>query len=555
MKICRSVLCILTAIAFSGICLAQDTGETYYKQALEAKSKKQEAKYVSLLKEAAARGWTPAVMEDAERELGGVSGRKTRVVNAEAMIGNLEKISRRADDPMLQARARNLLGRAFERGIYYHPDRQEALRNYLLAARLETDAKLAAVRMFGMLGIDTGFEQNYDAASILLYSAAVQSEEQDRLVGRFQSQMNAYEKTVAALAANGDPQAMYYLATHYLDGIFFPIRKAKGMEYLKEAALTGDIAARVRLAEINENGLYNQPKDPVYAAKIYRRLFLHPETAAMSAERLVRLVPADKNPQEHLRCLLVLKQYQKALDFVEKGKKQDFSPESLYLQAKVYEQTSEAAKKFSRNEYARLLGMAVNAGSAQAVEDLLLLQSAPQPEALLAAMAPNLQFADHEKLYQAARLAIRCAKAGKAKPQDALRYMELAANAGNQNALFILASAYRKGSPVLGVKPDPEKAGQYFEKLLKSNFTFTRSNMLKAVLEQQTDNKLLIRMTPYSPVAAALLGKRLRGGKTEAASVLINSLASGVKEALPEAEYEEQIQKFLTTLKEKGGAK
>lgn len=553
MRICRRFLCVLTALVFSAVCLAQESGEALYKQALEAKSKKQETKYVSLLKEAAARGWTPAVMEDAERELGG--GRKVRIVNAEAMIRNLEKIAKRAGDPMLQARARNLLGRAFELGIYYHPDRQEALKNYLLAARLVTDAKLAAVRLFGMLGIDTRFEKDYDAASILLYSVAVQSEEQDKLIGKFHSQMNAYEKTVAALAGNGDPQAIYYLGTHYLDGIFFPLRKMKGLEYLKEASLAGDIAARVRLAEITENGLYNQPKDPAYAAKIYRRLLLHPETAVMSAERLIRLVPADKNPQEHIRCLIVLKQYQKALDFVEKGKKQDFSPEALYLQAKLYEQTSKAAGKFSRNEYARLLGMAVNAGSTQAAEELLRLQPAPQPEALLAAMSRNLQFADHERLYQTARLAILCAKSGKAKPQDALHYMELAANAGNQNALFILASAYSKGSPVLGVKPDQEKAGQYFERLLKSNFIFTRSNMLKAVLEQQPDNKLLVRMTPYSPVAAALLAKRLRGGKTEAASVLLNALASGVKEALPESAYEAQLLQFLTNLKEKGAAK
>lgn len=58
---------------------------------------------------------------------------------------------------------------------------------------------------------------------------------------------------------------------HYLEGNYFPKRKAKGIEYLMKAADAGNAVAQMKLAQIYQNGEFNVQKDPKKSIEYYRQ--------------------------------------------------------------------------------------------------------------------------------------------------------------------------------------------------------------------------------------------------------------------------------------------
>jgi len=550
----NALLGLLTA-AFFFVCLSQTSGDDpdarlqegkrLYEEAQKQKS--QQKNYASLLKRSASCGWIPAVFEDAELELN--SSLKLRIVNAGEMVRNLEKIIRTSNDPKQQAHARYLLGLSHEKGVYTFADRKEALKNYLLGASQDLDARVAAIRLLNTFAVDTKFgKENRDAVSLVLYSIWCQAPDQDSRIAKFPLMMKAYESDLIGLANAGDTLAMYYLATHYLDGTFFPVRKMKGMEYLKAAVAAENPYAQLFMGEILMQGLYNQPKDIPGAVANFKKAFFYPKTSAAAASHLIHLLKADNETPEKIRYLISQKRYQDAMAIVKKTQQDDFSPMVLYLQAKIYEQTTKASGKFDKDEFERLLGIAVNSGSLLAKEEMTAL-ARKNTNDLYQIKLQNRQSDDPEWMYQTALLAIRSVKAGKTKPKEALRFLNSAAKSGNLSAIYLLISAYEKGAPVLEIKPDAAKAQEYRKLLLKHDIKYAWTKVLIPEIKKQTDDTLAIRAAAYNPAAAAFLAKKLAGGKTEAASVLLNSLAAGTENGPSVEEYEKQVQSFISTLK------
>lgn len=267
----------------------------------------------------------------------------------------------------------------------------------------------------------------------------------------------------------------------------------------------------------------------------------------------MKLLPQDCKNTELLQYLIELNHYDQALKLFPQNSDTYVNPVILYLNAKKYEAQSKLSGKFNKNEYFRLLDMACNAGSEDAKEARLLAQSY-QPDHLLAIrLNGKLDDKSADFLYETGTLALRCCKKGKARPEDALKLLNLAADKGSIQALYLLYMSYAKGSPVLKIKKDPAIAQKYAERLIKADIYGIYQAPLKdefARLPQDSDalNMLLLRSAAHSPAAIDLLAKR---SKNIYADAMLTAMIMGQKEAPSQQDFDKKLSIIEADLRKK----
>ena len=124
-------------------------GAEAFRKAMAAKEK-DNAAYLNNLRIAVDKGTPAAILEDADRLLLRAGG---RVNNYDMIRQRLERLSRQTPDSdyfteTQLAEVRYFLGVANEHGMGSAIDRISATRNYLLAAHLNMDARIALGRLF-----------------------------------------------------------------------------------------------------------------------------------------------------------------------------------------------------------------------------------------------------------------------------------------------------------------------------------------------------------------------------------------------------------------------
>lgn len=491
-------------------------GAEAFRKAMAAKEK-DNAAYLNNLRIAVDKGTPAAILEDADRLLLRAGG---RVNNYDMIRQRLERLSRQTPDSdyfteTQLAEVRYFLGVANEHGMGSAIDRISATRNYLLAAHLNMDARIALGRLFFFQDTVLHGEKTkeIDAVALMLYSVCLNAPEKEQKVLSSQDLIRKFDNTLTILAENGDTQAMFFLARHYLEGTHFPTRKTKGISYLTTAAEKMNPEAALMLGNIYQNGLYSQKANAVKAKKFFEQAFSQKKTSSAAAENLAKIAETNKQDSTAVRYYLYLKDYDNAARVLAQRDGEKISANAVFVQAMRYKKQP----GYNKDEYMRQLNMAANGGSLYAHIEL---NSGQNIKNLFRAMS-NLKFKPQEPdwNYRLALVALRGIRTGATTAEQALQALDQGVKNNEVQAAAALLKAYRNGAPLLRVAKDDKKVAELTEKILAIDYNGSQDEVWNSV---NNDINALLKVAAVNSHALRVLAQETTNPK---AKILLHAMA------------------------------